>query len=241
MARPVIGISAYSEQAKWAAWDTQATLLPQAYVDRVAASGGLPVLLPSVPDVAEAADRLDALIIAGGGDVDPARYRSEAHERTGYVRPARDAAELALAQRAFDRRIPVLGICRGLQVLNILRGGTLIQHLPDRLGGDERHAPGPGQYGRHRVHLVAGSRTAQVYGRTEFEVATHHHQAVDTLGTGLVVTGRAPDGIVEAIEVPGHPFAVAVQWHPEVDDDLAPFTALVKAARIRAAGAPLPT
>lgn len=241
MARPVIGISAYSEQAQWAAWDTQATLLPQAYVDRVAASGGLPVLLPSVPDVGEAADRVDALIIAGGGDIDPARYRSEAHERTGYVRPARDAAEFALAQRAFDRRIPVLGICRGLQVLNILRGGTLIQHLPDRLGGDERHAPAPGRYGRHRVHLVAGSRTAQVYGRTEFEVATYHHQAVDTLGTGLVVTGRAPDGIVEAIEVPGHPFAVAVQWHPEVDDDLAPFTALVKAARIRAAGAPLPT
>ncbi|MEU8139457.1 gamma-glutamyl-gamma-aminobutyrate hydrolase family protein [Streptodolium elevatio] len=239
MPRPVIGITAYSEQAKWAAWDVQATLLPQAYVDRVAAAGGLPVLLPSVPDVAEAVDRIDALLIAGGGDIDPARYRSEAHERTGFVRPARDTAEFALAERAFDARIPVLGICRGLQVLNVLRGGTLVQHLPDRLG-DERHAPAPGQYGRHPVSLVPGSRTAQLYGRTELDVATYHHQAVDTLGAGLVVTGRAPDGTVEALEVPGHPFAVAVQWHPEVDDDLSPFAGLVAAAEARSASTVVP-
>lgn len=233
MPRPVIGVTAYSEQAKWAAWDSQATLLPQAYVDRIAAAGGLPVLLPSVPDVAEVLDRVDALVIAGGGDIDPARYQSEAHEETGFVRPARDSAEFALAERAFDTRMPVLGICRGLQVVNVLRGGTLVQHLPDRLG-DRRHAPAPGQYGRHTVALVPGSRTAQLYGRTELDVATYHHQAVDTLGAGLVVTGRAPDGTVEALEVPGHPFAVAVQWHPEVDDDLSPFLGLVAAAEARA-------
>lgn len=236
MPRPVIGVTAYSEQAKWAAWDVQATLLPQAYIDRIAAAGGLPVLLPSVPDAAEAIDRVDALVIAGGGDIDPARYRSEAHANTGFVRPARDTAEFALAERAFEARIPVLGICRGLQVINVLRGGTLVQHLPDRLG-DGRHAPAPGQYGRHQVALVPGSRTAQLYGRTELDVATSHHQAVDTLGAGLVVTGRAPDGTVEALEVPGHPFAVAVQWHPEVDDDLSPFTGLVAAAEARSASA----
>ncbi|MDI2127435.1 gamma-glutamyl-gamma-aminobutyrate hydrolase family protein [Yinghuangia seranimata] len=229
MSRPVIGITVYSEQAKWAAWDVQATLLPQAYVDRVAAAGGLPVLLPSVPDIAEALDRIDGLVVAGGGDVDPARYRSAAHELTGWVRPARDTAEFALAEGALARRMPVLGICRGLQVLNVLRGGTLVQHLPDRLG-DTRHAPAPGQYGRHAVTLVDGSRTAQLYGRTEIDVATYHHQAVDSLGAGLVVTGRAPDGTVEAVELPGQPFAVAVQWHPEVDPDLSPFTGLVAAA-----------
>ncbi|NUU25091.1 MAG: gamma-glutamyl-gamma-aminobutyrate hydrolase family protein [Streptomycetaceae bacterium] len=233
MARPVIGISAYSEQAKWAAWDMQATLLPQAYVDRVAAAGGLPVLLPSVPDLVQMTDRLDGLIIAGGGDIDPARYRSEAHERTGYVRPARDSAELALAERALDVRMPLLGICRGLQVLNVLLGGTLIQHLPDVLG-DERHAPAPGRFGRHAVTLVAGSRTAQLYGRTELDVATYHHQGVDTVGADLVVTGRAPDGTVEALELPGVPFAVAVQWHPEMDADLSVFTGLVAAAAERA-------
>ncbi|MCF2530653.1 gamma-glutamyl-gamma-aminobutyrate hydrolase family protein [Yinghuangia soli] len=232
MPRPVIGISVYSEKAKWAAWDTQATLLPQAYVDRVAAAGGLPVLLPSVPDVAEALDRVDALIVAGGGDIDPARYRSTPHERTGYIRTARDTAEFALAERALDMRLPVLGICRGLQVLNVLRGGSLVQHLPDQVG-DERHAPAPGQYGRHPVALVPGSRTAQLYGRDELDVASYHHQAVDTLGAGLVVTGRAPDGIVEALELPGHPFAVAVQWHPEVDEDLSPFHGVVAAAEAR--------
>lgn len=230
MARPVIGISTYNEQAKWAAWDVAATLLPRAYVDRVAAAGGLPVLLPSVPDAAEVLDRLDGLVIAGGGDVDPARYRTEAHPRTGYVRPERDTAELALIERALDMRMPVLGICRGLQVLNVLRGGTLVQHLPDRLGGDESHAPAPGTYGRHPVALVAGSRLAQLYARTELDVATSHHQAVDTLGGGLVISGRAPDGTVEALELPDHPFAVAVQWHPEVDADLSVFTGVVAAA-----------
>lgn len=230
--RPVIGVTVYSEQAKWAAWDTQATLLPQAYVDRVAAAGGLPVLLPSVPDVAEALDRLDGLVLAGGGDVDPARYEAEPHPESGWVRPARDTAEFALARRALETGLPLLGVCRGLQVMNVLRGGTLVQHLPDVVG-NRGHAPAPGRYGRHTVVLEAGSRTAEMYGRAEIDVASYHHQAVDRLGAGMAVVGRAPDGTVEAVELTGHPFAVAVQWHPEVDDDLAPFRGLVAEAAAR--------
>lgn len=227
--RPVIGVTVYSEQAKWAAWDTQATLLPQAYVDRIAAAGGLPVLLPSVPDISEALSRVDGLVLAGGGDIGPDRYEAEPHTETGWVRPARDTAEFALARAALELGLPVLGICRGLQVLNVLHGGTLVQHLPDRLGNRE-HAPAPGRYGRHAVALEPGSRTAGLYGRTEIDVASYHHQAIDRLGAGLVAVGRAPDGIVEAAELPGHPFAVAVQWHPEVDEELAVFRGLVTAA-----------
>lgn len=227
--RPVIGVTVYSEQAKWAAWDTQATLLPQAYVDRIAAAGGLPVLLPSVPDIGEVLSRLDGLVLAGGGDVDPGRYEAEAHAETGWVRPARDSAEFALARGAVERGLPVLGICRGLQVLNVLCGGTLVQHLPD-LVGNRGHAPAPGCYGRHAVVLEEGSRTAGLYGRGEIEVASYHHQAVERVGAGLVVVGRAPDGVVEAMELPEHPFAVAVQWHPEVDENLALFTGLTAAA-----------
>ncbi|MGA4545920.1 gamma-glutamyl-gamma-aminobutyrate hydrolase family protein [Uniformispora flossi] len=236
--RPVIGVTVYSEQAKWAAWDTQATLLPQAYVDRVAAAGGLPVLLPSVPDIGDALDRVDGLVLAGGGDVDPSRYAAEPHAESGWVRPARDTAEFALARRALETGLPVLGICRGLQVFNVLRGGTLLQHLPDRLGTRD-HAPAPGRYGRHPVALEPGSRTAELYGRTDIDVASYHHQAVDRLGAGLVVAGRAPDGTVEAVELPDHPFAVAVQWHPEVDDDLAPFRGLVAAIGSRNTAAAL--
>jgi putative glutamine amidotransferase len=231
--RPLIGISAYDEQARWAVWDTPATLLPRAYVDRVHAAGGLPVVLPALPeeDAARYVDRLDGLLLAGGGDLDPALYGAGPHPATRRVSAARDRAERGLLAAALGTGLPVLGVCRGLQLLNVHLGGTLHQHVPDLLGGATTHSPAPGVYGRHPVTLDAGSRVAELHGRTDLEVTTSHHQAVARVGDGLLVTGRAPDGTVEAAEFPDRPFVVAVQWHPEQDGDLSLFTGLVDAAR----------
>jgi putative glutamine amidotransferase len=241
---PLIGISAYREPARWGAWDQPAVLLPDRYVAGVAAAGAIPVLLPPGPDIERAAARLDGLVLSGGGDLDPALYGAARDPGCGPAQPGRDRAELALAQAALATGLPVLGICRGLQVLNVALGGTLIQHLPDVTGTDE-HSPVPGGYGAHAVRVAPGTRLAGVLGRTDLSdhlpvtVPTHHHQAVDRLGDGLTATAWAADGTIEAAELaPGrHPFAVAVQWHPEAGDDLALFRALVVAATARAAGA----
>ncbi len=235
---PVIGISAYCEQARWGVWETQAVVLPRRYVDRVAAAGGVPVLLPPMPDIAEAVGRLDGLMLSGGGDIDPARYGAEPASEITNVREERDTAEFALLAAAMSLQLPVLGICRGMQVINVARGGSLHQHLPGVVGHDG-HAPVPGAFGQHEVRVLAGSRLSEVLGGGDnltITAPTHHHQAVDRLGKGLVATAWAADGTVEAFEPDsGGPFLLAVQWHPEAGDDPSLFRALIAAAREHAA------
>jgi putative glutamine amidotransferase len=241
---PVIGISSYSQQARWGTWDDQAVLLPRRYVDAVTRAGGLPVLLPPVPGISDVLGRLDGLILSGGGDVDPACYGAPRDAATGPASAARDEAELALCTAALASGLPLLGICRGLQIINVALGGTLHQHLPALVGHDG-HSPEPGGYGTHEVTVSPGSRLAGVLGRTDTAVPTHHHQAADRLGAGLVPTAWAADGIIEAAEfaTPGGypaddtdaPFMIAVQWHPEAGDDLSLFRGLIAAASRRTA------
>ncbi len=234
-APPVIGISCYAQQARWGAWDLPAILLPRRYADMVTLAGGLPVLLPPVEGVAGLLPRIDGLVLSGGGDVDPALYGAARVEACGPANPARDGAELELCREALAAGLPLLGICRGLQVINVALGGTLHQHLPDLVGHDG-HSPEASGYGTHKVSVAPGAQLAAVLGRTEAAVPTHHHQAIDGLGTGLAATAWADDGIVEAVEFqsgghgPAGPFMLAVQWHPEAGDDLSLFTALTAAA-----------
>jgi gamma-glutamyl-gamma-aminobutyrate hydrolase PuuD len=236
--RPVIGISTYSEQAKWGSWDTRALLVPRRYADQVAAAGGIPVLLPPFPGIEQATRRLDGLVLAGGGDIDPAEFGAQPHPRTGAVRPDRDAAEFALVTAALASGLPLLGICRGLQVLNVALGGTLHQHLPE-LVGHEEHSPLPGGYGSHQVRVAPGSRLAGVLGDGRFAVPTHHHQAIDRLGRDLVATAWTDDGVIEAVESgrEDDAFLLAVQWHPEAGDDPRLFHALIAAAKSLAGAA----
>jgi gamma-glutamyl-gamma-aminobutyrate hydrolase PuuD len=227
--RPLIGVTAYEEHARYGVWDHEAVLLPRTYPDVLIAAGGAPVLLPPVLESAAAVDRLDAVVLAGGPDVGPDRYGAAPHPRTGQPRPGRDAAELAVLHRALERGIPVLGVCRGAQVLNVGLGGTLVQHVPDAVG-HSGHNPSPGVFGTVEVALEAGSRVAAALG-PEATVRCHHHQALDRQADGLVVTGRAADGLVEAVELAGSPFVVGVQWHPEEDaTDIRLMAALVAAA-----------
>jgi putative glutamine amidotransferase len=228
--RPLIGISAYAEQARWGVWDLPAVLVPRAYVDGVRAAGGVPVVLPPLPGVVEEAlARLDGLLLAGGADIAPSRYGAEPDPATGAVREDRDAAEAGLISGAVGAGLPVLGVCRGMQLLNVVRGGTLVQHLPDVVG-HSGHAPEPGVFARHPVTVQPGTRLATALARSRVTVPTYHHQGLDRLGGGLLVSARADDGTAEAVEDPDLPFCVAVQWHPEMGDDPALFRALVSAA-----------
>jgi putative glutamine amidotransferase len=236
MSGPVIGISAYTEDASWGVWELRASLIPQNYVDQVAAAGGIPVLLPHVAGVDAAVGRFDGLIISGGPDVEPARYGAEPGPLTTAVRPERDAAELALFAAALRAGRPVLGICRGMQLMNVALGGTLIQHLPDVVG-HEGHSPRPGAMGEHKVTVQPSSRLAGILGERTFVVPTHHHQAIDRLGAGLTATAWAEDGTIEAVELGDAVelggragFALAVQWHPEAGTDPSLFLALIAAA-----------
>ncbi|GAA5017576.1 gamma-glutamyl-gamma-aminobutyrate hydrolase family protein [Kitasatospora paranensis] len=234
--RPVIGISTLVTDAAWGRWERIRTvLLAERYPAVVQAAGGLAVLLP--PDAAEhAADavaRIDALVISGGSDVDPARYGAARHPETDGGEPERDAWEAALLTAALAGGVPVLGICRGLQLLNVVLGGTLVQHLPDVVG-HHGHLGAPGTYGRHTVRPVPGTLLAGVLPEESLDVPTFHHQAVDRLGDGLAVSAWAEDGTVEAVEGPG--FTLGVQWHPEQGDDLRLMAALVRqAAAVRSA------
>lgn len=237
--RPVVGITSYIETAKWGVWDQPAVVLPYSYVRGVEAAGARAVVIPPSPSgVEEVVARLDGLVFAGGADLDPAMYGDAPDPSTIGVRPDRDAGELPLLQAALRADLPVLGICRGMQVMNVALGGTLIQHLPDVVG-HEGHSPDAGGYGAHEVSVAPGSRLASILNRTDLTdhlpvvVPTHHHQAVDQLGDGLAATAWATDGTIEAAELDParHPFAVAVQWHPEAGEDLSLFRALVAAAR----------
>jgi putative glutamine amidotransferase len=232
--RPVIGLTGYATPATWGVWDTRALLLPWSYVDAVAAAGGLPVVLPPQPGIVDAVlDRLDGLILSGGPDVEPSWYGRLPGPDTQRPSPERDAAELALVVRALGADLPVLGICRGMQVLNVARGGSLHQHLPDVLG-HTGHAVAPGVYRDHPVRVAEGSRLAGLLRRTEVDaVPSYHHQGIERLGAGLVPTAWAPDGAIEAVEDPTRAFCVAVQWHPEVGTDPALFAGIVEAARHR--------
>ncbi|WP_042382736.1 gamma-glutamyl-gamma-aminobutyrate hydrolase family protein [Streptacidiphilus melanogenes] len=239
MSRPLIGVTTYVSRASWGVWhDAPAELLPRQYAALVRAGGGLVAMLPpdEEPDAAaEAVSRLDGVVIAGGPDVAPARYRAAADPHTQTPDGdslARDAWESALIHAAIEQRVPLLGICRGMQLLNVALGGTLTQHLPDVLGGSKDHSPVPGVYGRHIVSAVPGTRTAEILGTEKLDVPTYHHQSVATLGAGLRVSAHAPDGTVEALEstAPDSPFLLAVQWHPEQDDDPRLAQALVAAA-----------
>jgi putative glutamine amidotransferase len=199
---PLIGVTTYLEQASWGVWSEPAALLPASYVRAVQRASGVPLLLPPGPPeaAADAAAGLDALVISGGPDVDPAAYGAERDQHTGPSRPERDAWELALIDAALRADLPLLGICRGMQLLNVARGGSLVQHLPDRVGHDG-HCPVPGQFGAHDVSLLADGPLAGLYGAAA-TVPTHHHQAADRLGAGVVAVGWAADGTVEAVKHP---------------------------------------
>lgn len=247
--RPVIGLSSYTESARWGAWHAPAALVPVRYTEQVAAAGGVPVLLPPLPGSETAVPRLDGLILTGGGDIDPAEYGAQPHPRTARVSPERDRSEFALLAAALAAGLPVLGICRGLQVLNVFLGGTLHQHLADLPGSAQAgHSLRPGTFGSHRVRIAPGSRLAGILGADgdgsrEFTVPTAHHQAIDRLGDGLIAAAWATDGMIEAVELTRpadrgtgqHPFVIAVQWHPEAGGDPRLFQALIAAARGRPA------
>ena len=236
--RPVIGICTTLVHASWGAWKKrEAALLAFSYIQAIQRAGGLAVMIPpdalfeEEPD--EILDLLDGLILAGGNDIDPAEYGAEPHPETHHLVPERDRSELGLAARAVERDIPVLGICRGMQLLNVVFGGTLSQHLPDELGHEEhRRTVGSFEGSDHDVRLAPGSLAARAAGEELHRTKSHHHQGIATVGDGLEVTGHSTiDDLPEAIEAPGRRFVLGVQWHPEADEQSRVVAAIVEQAR----------
>jgi putative glutamine amidotransferase len=229
--KPVIGITTYGRDEKGR------YTLPSEYVVAVARAGAVPVLIPPLPDHAQAyLDLLDGIVLAGGGDMDPTHYGGDAHATLYGVDAARDALELELAREIVARRAPTLAICRGMQVLNVALGGTLIEHLPAVVGEDVLHRKPPRDPTPHAVRVTAGTRLAQIAGATDFAPMSWHHQAIRTTAPGLAAVAHAPDGTIEAVEMSEHPWLIAVQWHPELTADRDPsqqrlFDALARAAR----------
>jgi putative glutamine amidotransferase len=240
--RPVIGICTALERARWSVWDMNAALLPYSYVEAVQRGGGMPVMLPPDPQVTaepdDALDLLDGLLLAGGADLDPASYGQPTHLETHDTVPERDAFEIALVRGAIERDLPVLGICRGMQLLNVALGGTLIQHLPERYGHHEhRRVPGSFDGADHDVTLTEGTLAASAAGELTHATKSHHHQGVADLGEGLLVSGISTlDDLPEAIELSDRSFVLGVQWHPEADVASRVVGAFVDAstARVRA-------
>jgi putative glutamine amidotransferase len=228
-ARPVVGITTYVTPAKWSYWDIEAALVPADYVRAVDRAGGRPLLVPPSGDgVEETLDAVDGLIFSGGSDLDPELYGQDPHPKTVGVVEERDRAELALLEAALARDMPVLAICRGSQVLNVARGGDLVQHLPDVVG-DEKHKHTPGTFADHDVTVEPGTRLAELLGERA-PVKSHHHQGFGRVGTGLRVAAQAEDGAIEAVEDPSQRFTFGVLWHPEAGEDLKLFEGLVEAA-----------
>jgi putative glutamine amidotransferase len=244
MSRPVIGICAALERARWSVWDQQAMLLPSNYVEAVQRAGGLALMLPVDARLVESPDEvlelIDGLVLAGGADIDPSFYGEPAHAETVDTVPERDACELALTRAAIERDMPVLGICRGMQLINIARGGTLHQHLPDL--EEHRRVVGSFDGSDHDVLLVEGSLAAGAAGELRHATRSHHHQGIDRLGEGLTVSGVSTlDELPEAIEMDRSPpagpsdprFMLGVQWHPEADTASRVIAAFVAAAAAR--------
>lgn len=231
--RPVIGITSYVEPVVRGDWlDQPSTVLPHNYVEHVERAGGIAVVLPPRADaddhlVSEVLARLDGVVIAGGADIEPSRYAALPHPSAQAARPDRDEFEIAVARVSAGTSIPVLGICRGMQVMAVAAGGALEQHVPDRVG-HTAHSPAPGAYSSHHVSVVEGTRLAAVLGADVVDVPTYHHQAVVT-HPGYVASAWHEDGTLEAMEDPTHPFRLAVQWHPEAGADGRLFDALVQA------------
>ena len=235
--RPTVGICTALTRANWGVWEQrEAALLAFSYIEAIQRAGGMAVMIPPdarFEDDSDAMlDLLDGLILAGGNDIDPVHYGAEAHPETHYLVPERDRAELALAVRAIERDIPVLGICRGMQLINVAFGGTLTQHLPDELGHTEhRRTPGSFDGSDHTVRLSAGSLAARAAGEELHTTKSHHHQGIAAVGHGLEVTGYSTlDDLPEAIEAPGRRFVLGVQWHPEADEQSRIVGALVEEA-----------
>jgi putative glutamine amidotransferase len=246
MDRPVIGMCTALERARWSVWDQPAVLLSRSYVDAVQAAGGLAVLLPPDPQLVqqpdEALELIDGLLLAGGADLDPASYGETAHAETQDSVPERDAFEIALTRAAIERDIPVLGICRGMQLINVALGGTLIQHLPEHFGHQEhRRVSGSFDGSDHDVDVLGDTLAMRVIGAAGHATKSHHHQGVGRVGEGLRVSATSPfDGLVEAIELPERSFVLGVQWHPEADVSSPVVGGLVQAAaaHARARGVP---
>jgi gamma-glutamyl-gamma-aminobutyrate hydrolase PuuD len=230
--RPRIGLTTYLTHAEFGVWQVRAAVVPEVYLHAVAASGGVPVLLPPVGSDPDLLDVLDGLLLIGGVDLDPQLYGEEPHLTVVDTQPDRDTHEASLFHAALDRRVPVLGVCRGAQLMTAALGGTLHQHLPDVLG-HERHRPEPAVFGTTTVTTKPDSLVAEILGE-ESKVPCYHHQGLRTVETPLEPTAWADDGLVEAVELPGPGWVLGVQWHPEENpDDLRLFAAHVEAARSR--------
>ena len=231
MARPLIGITSYAEEVRWGAWTEDAAVVPLAYVRAVESAGGRPLVVPPADEgLDETLDALDGVVFSGGADLDPGLYDAEPHPETDDPREARDAAELRMLKAALERDMPVLAICRGSQVLNVARGGDLVQHLPEQIGHD-RHRHEPGAFSDHDVKVAADSRLGALLGERA-PVKSHHHQGFGRIGDGLREVAWAEDGVVEGLEDPEKKFAMGVLWHPEEGEDFALFKALVEEARV---------
>jgi putative glutamine amidotransferase len=228
---PLIGLTTYGRGA-----DNRYTL-PADYIDAVRRAGGVPLLIaPGEPRVEAILDVIDALVLSGGGDIDPSRYDGKRHETNYSIDQERDTLELELARRVIDTGMPTLGICRGAQILNVVQGGKLIEHIPDEVGVKVLHRAPPREPVTHGVKLKTGSRLAKILGRDQFDATSWHHQALRGAAAGFDAVAHAPDGTIEAIEMPSHPWLIAVQWHPELSAASDPlqqklFDALVEAAR----------
>jgi putative glutamine amidotransferase len=235
VSRPVIGICGAIERVSWGAWTVLANVSPRSYSLAVEAAGGLPLLLPpddaSAERPAQILDLLDGLMLAGGSDIDPSSYGAQPHPETKGTWPERDRFELALAHAALERDMPVLGICRGMEMLNVACGGTLVQHLPDAIDS-HRHRHTPGAFSDHEVRIADGTLTARAVGATSGDVKSHHHQGLGELGEHVMVTAWCvEDNAIEAIELSAKAYAIGVLWHPEEDESSRVIGSLVDAAR----------